>query len=455
VTDSSELCPTEGDRLSAAAETVAETAPRPAVPAAVTKATATAPTGTGATAGPSRRERLALIGVLGALSALGPLSIDLYLPAFPALADDLGSRESSIQLTLTACLAGLALGQAFVGPLSDALGRRRPLLVGLVLYGLASVVCALAPSTAALVAGRFLQGLAGAAGVVIARAVVRDLHTGSAAARFFSRLMLVTGLAPILAPVLGAELLRFTSWRGVFWVLAVVGVLLLGLVAVGLRETLPVARRRDGSLRDTARTYAGLATDRVFMGYALSGGLAFAALFAYISGSSFVLQDMYGITPQGYALLFGVNSLGLTIMSQVNGRLVDRVPLRTLLRSGMIVTAVGGVLAVAVAATGFGGLTGIATALFLVASGIGFVMPNSTALALADHPEAAGTASALLGALQFVVGAVAAPLVGAFADGTALPMAVVIAVAGVGGLAALGVLTRPRPTAPTPALTPR
>ena len=399
-----------------------------------------APVAEEAPARPSRRERLQLIGVLGALSALGPLSIDLYLPAFPALAADFGSRESSIQLTLTACLTGLALGQAFVGPLSDALGRRRPLLIGLALYLLASAVCALAPSTPALVAGRFLQGLAGAAGVVIARAVVRDLHGGSAAARFFSRLMLVTGLAPILAPVLGAELLRYTSWRGVFWVLTVVGVLLLALVVVGLRETLPPDRRRDGSLGDTARTYARLATDRVFMGYALSGGLAFAALFAYISGSSFVLQDVYGISPQGYALLFGVNSLGLTVMSQVNGRLVDRVPLRSLLRAGMIVTAVGGVLAVVAAATGLGGLTGIATALFLVASGLGFVMPNSTALALADHPEAAGTASALLGALQFVVGAVAAPLVGAFADGTALPMAVVIAVAGAGGLVALGVL---------------
>jgi DHA1 family bicyclomycin/chloramphenicol resistance-like MFS transporter len=424
-----------------AAETAAVTAPP--------ETAVTAKAVTEATAPPSLRERIQLVLVLGALSALGPLSIDLYLPAFPALAADLGSRESSIQLTLTACLAGLALGQAFVGPLSDALGRRRPLLIGLGLYVLASAACALAPSTPALVAGRFLQGLAGAAGVVIARAVVRDLHTGSAAARFFSRLMLVTGLAPILAPVFGAELLRLTSWQGLFWMLAVVGVLLLGLVAVGLRETLPRARRREGSLADTARTYARLATDRMFMGYALAGGLAFAALFAYISGSSFVLQDVYGISPQGYGLLFGLNSLGLTLVSQVNGRLVDRVPLRSLLRVGMLITAAGGLLAVVVAATHVGGLAGIATALFLVASGIGFVMPNSTALALADHPEAAGTASALLGALQFVVGAVTAPLVGVFADGTALPMAVVIAVAGLGGLVALGVLTRPQAPAPT------
>jgi DHA1 family bicyclomycin/chloramphenicol resistance-like MFS transporter len=410
-----------------------------AAPPATTPAEATAP--------PTRWERVRLVLVLGALSALGPLSIDLYLPAFPALATDLGSRESSIQLTLTACLAGLALGQAFVGPLSDALGRRRPLLIGLGLYAVASAVCALSPSTPALVAGRFLQGLAGAAGVVVARAVVRDLHAGSAAARFFSRLMLVTGLAPILAPVLGSELLRLTSWQGLFWVLAAVGVLLLGIVAVGLHETLPSARRRDGSLADTARTYRRLATDRVFMGYALSGGLAFAALFAYISGSSFVLQDVYGVSTQTYGVLFGVNSLGLTIVSQLNGRLVDRVPLRSLLRTGLLITAGGALLLVAAAATGLGGLTGIATALFLVTSGIGFVMPNSTALALADHPEAAGTASALLGALQFVVGAAAAPLVGAFGDGTALPMAVVIAVTGVAALVVLGTLARTARTA--------
>jgi DHA1 family bicyclomycin/chloramphenicol resistance-like MFS transporter len=414
---------------------------------AAPETTPSAPVAEEAPAPPSRRERLQLIGVLGALSALGPLSIDLYLPAFPALAADLGSRESSIQLTLTACLAGLALGQAFVGPISDALGRRRPLLIGLGLYVLASVVCALSDSTTALVAGRFLQGLAGAAGIVVARAVVRDLHAGSAAARFFSRLMLVTGLAPILAPVFGSELLRLTSWRGLFWVLTAVGVLLLGLVAVGLRETLPPERRRDGSIADTARTYRTLATDRIFMGYALSGGLSFAALFAYISGSSFVLQGVYGISPQAYGLLFGLNSLGLTIASQVNGRLVDRVPLRTLLRVGLLITSGGGLLLVVVAATDLGGLVGVSTALFLVASGIGFVMPNSTALALADHPEAAGTASALLGALQFVVGAAAAPLVGVFANGTALPMAVVIAVAGVGGLVALGALARPHPTA--------
>jgi DHA1 family bicyclomycin/chloramphenicol resistance-like MFS transporter len=380
--------------------------------------------------------------VLGCLSALGPLSIDLYLPAFPSLAREFGSTESQVQLTLTACLVGLALGQLFVGPLSDAMGRRRPLLVGLAVYVAASAGCALADSTTALVAFRGLQGLAGAAGVVISRAVVRDLYAGSAAAQFFSRLMLVVGLAPILAPVLGAELLRFTSWTGLFWVLAATGVLLLGIIGFGLRETLPAERRREGSLRDTARTYASLLGNRVFMGYALSGGLAFAGMFAYISGSSFVLQDVYGVSAQAYGVLFGLNALGLTLVSQVNGRLVGRISPRRLLWTGLGVTAVGGVLLVSAAVTGVGGLLAITVALFLVVSGIGFVMPNSTALALADHPEAAGTASALLGASQFVIGAVAAPVVGAFADGTALPMSLVIASTGLAALVTLGVLTR-------------
>jgi DHA1 family bicyclomycin/chloramphenicol resistance-like MFS transporter len=396
------------------------------------------------TRAPSRRDRFQLFAVLGALSALGPLSIDLYLPAFPVLSRDLGSSAAGIQLTLTACLVGLALGQLFLGPLSDVLGRRRPLLVGLAVYAAASVVCALSDSATSLVVARFLQGLAGAAGVVISRAVVRDLYAGSAAARFFSRLMLVVGLAPILAPVLGAELLRFTPWPGLFWVLGVVGVLLMVAIAFGLPETLPRERRRSGGLADTARTYVALARDRAFMGYALSGGLAFAAMFAYIAGSSFVFQDVYGVSPQVYALLFGLNALGLTAVSQVNGRLVDRVAPRTLLRLGLLITAAGGLLHLAAVATDVGGLPAIGAALFVVVSGLGFVMPNSTALALADHPEAAGTASALLGAIQFVVGAAAAPLVGAFAGGTPMPMAVVIAASGLLALIALMTLTRGR-----------
>src|SRR5947207_6999129 len=238
------------------------------------------------------------------------MSIDMYLPAFPALARDFHATEAQVQLTLTACFAGLALGQLLYGPVSDALGRRRPLYVGLVSYAAASALCAVAPNVAVLTGLRLVQGLGGAAGIVIARAVVRDLYSGLAAARFFSLLMLVNGLAPMLAPLLGAEVLRFSSWPTVFWLLCGYGlVLLLGVVLV-LPETLPAQRRRRGGLRDTAHTFREIARDRTFLGYALAGGLVFAAMFAYIAGSSFVTQDIYGVSPQAFGVIFGVNALG-------------------------------------------------------------------------------------------------------------------------------------------------
>src|SRR6267143_566798 len=234
--------------------------------------------------------RARLFVLLGGLTAFGPLSIDMYLPALPAIGRDLAASESMIQLTLTACLIGLAIGQVIAGPLSDALGRRRPLLIGVAGYVIASLLCALAPAATILVALRLLQGLAGAAGIVIARAIVRDLYSGSAAARYFSRLILVMGLAPILAPVLGAQLLRFTSWHGIFVVLAMITALLWLGAARGLPETLPPARRRIGSLSDTTQTFRRLAADTEFVGYAAAGGLAFGAMFAYIAVSPFVLK---------------------------------------------------------------------------------------------------------------------------------------------------------------------
>src|SRR5438132_14409570 len=238
---------------------------------------------------PTTAERARLFVLLGGLTAFGPLSIDMYLPGLPAIATDLGASESMIQLTLTACLIGLALGQVVAGPVSDALGRRRPLLVGVAGYAIASLLCALAPSAPALVGLRLLQGLTGAAGIVIARAIVRDMYSGSAAARYFSRLILIMGLAPILSPVLGGQVLRFTSWHGIFLALAVITALLWLGAARGLPETLPVERRRSGSLADTGRTFRRLAKGSLFVGYALSGGLGFGAMFAYIAGSPFVL----------------------------------------------------------------------------------------------------------------------------------------------------------------------
>ncbi|MDX6732677.1 MAG: transporter, family, multidrug resistance protein, partial [Baekduia sp.] len=265
-----------------------------------------------------------LVGVLGSLSAFGPLSIDMYLPALPAMADDLHAAPSLVQLTLTACLLGLAAGQLVGGPISDARGRRGPLLAGLAVYVVASALCALAPSVGVLIALRFVQGAAGSFGIVIGRAVVRDLHEGREAARLFAALILVNGVAPILAPVIGAGILHVTSWRGVFAVLAVIGAGLLVVVAAVLGETLPAADRHAGGLRATLRTFRELLGDRGFVGCVLSAGLAFAAMFAYISGSPFVLQDVYGASPAVFAVLFGINGLGIVLAGRLSSRLSER-----------------------------------------------------------------------------------------------------------------------------------
>ncbi len=385
-----------------------------------------------------------LVLILGALSAFGPLSIDMYLPSLPTLSRDLSASASAAQLTLSACLLGLALGQVIAGPLSDTLGRRRPLLFGLGAYALASLLCAVAPSVNVLIALRLVQGVAGASGIVIARAIVRDRYTGIAAARFFSRLMLVSGIAPIAAPLIGGLLLRFTSWRGVFIVLAIVVTLVLLAAATGLAESLPPDRRQSGELRTTLATFRRLLVDRAFVGYALSCGLAFAAMFSYISGSPFVIQDIYGLSPQAFSLIFGTNALGIGIVGQISGRLVGRVSPRRLLAGGLTATAVGGA-ALLLMVIGHAGLVGILPALFVMVASIGMVLPNATALALADHPRTAGSASALLGVLQFAIGAAAAPLVGVAGPGTALPMALVIALLGISALMTFALLGRRSP----------
>jgi len=386
--------------------------------------------------------RLALIIVLGALTAFGPMSIDMYLPAFPALTRHFHATEAQVQLTLTACLAGLALGQLLYGPVSDALGRRRPLYAGLAAYAAASALCVVAPSVTVLTGLRLVQGLGGAAGIVIARAVVRDLYSGVAAARFFSLLMLVTGLAPMLAPLAGAQVLRFTSWQGVFVVLSGYGLVLLVGVALALPETLQMERRRRGGLRHTLRTFRGLSRDRTFLGYALGGGLVFAAMFAYISGSSFVTQEIYGVSPQVFGLIFGVNALGIVLASQVNSALICRVAPGTLLAVALAVHLAGGLGVLAAVASGSHRLVWLLPPLFLTVAMVGVVLPNTTALALAGHPKAAGSASALLGLGQFVFGAAAAPLVGLGGRGTALPMGIVIASLGLAANVVLHAVTR-------------
>ncbi|GHI89957.1 Bcr/CflA family drug resistance efflux transporter [Streptomyces xanthophaeus] len=376
----------------------------------------------------ARRTGLLVIFMLGGLTALPPLSMDMYLPALPAVTDALNSPAATVQLTLTACLAGMALGQLVIGPMSDKWGRRTPLLTGMVVYVLATALCAFAPTVELLIAFRLLQGLAGAAAIVIARAVVRDLYDGVEMARFFSTLMLVSGVAPIIAPLIGGQVLRFSDWRGVFVVLTGVGALLTLLVWRRLDETLPPERRHTGGVGTALRTMRGLLGDRVFAGYTLAGGFAFAVLFSYIAASPFVIQEIYGASPQAFSLLFGVNSVGLIAAGQINGKLlVGRVSLDKVLTAGLAIAGAASVALLLMSTEVFGkaGLFPVAAALFVLMSSMGLILPNTNAQALMRTPHAAGSASALIGTASFLVGAVASPLVGIAGEDTAVPMAVV------------------------------
>ena len=370
------------------------------------------------------RTRIRFALILGALTAFAPLSIDMYLPALPALRSEFHSSESLVQLTLTACVVGLGFGQLIAGPFADKLGRRGPLLVGLVIDALASAACAFAPSVPALIVLRLIQALAGSAGLVISRAVARDLFSGKALARFFSMLMLVNGLAPILAPVLGGQLLRFTSWRGVFVVLTVLGALLLLACVFTLPETLPKERRTSGKLAATMRTYLRLLTDRGLVGCVLVAGISFGALFTYVSSSSFVFQSVYHLSAQQFSFVFGANSIGIVAFGQLNGRLVNRFDPRKLLATGLGIAAVSGALLLLAVLTGAGLFAVLIPLLFSVSS-IGMIMPNATTLTLSNYPDAAGSASALLGFGQFLIGGLSAPIIG-LGGASTVPMALAI-----------------------------
>jgi DHA1 family bicyclomycin/chloramphenicol resistance-like MFS transporter len=392
--------------------------------------------------------RARLLVILGALSAFGPLSIDLYLPGLPELTSDFDASVSAGQLTLTACLIGLAVGQLVVGPLSDRFGRRPPLLVGLVVYFAASLACAAAPNIWILIALRLVQGLSGSAGIVISRSVVRDLVSGAAAARLFSILMIVVGVAPIVGPIIGGALLHVTSWRGLFVVLAIVDAAILAASARWLPETWPRERRRRAG--DPSVGFHELLRDPFFLTYAVVMGLAFAAMFSYIAGSSFVLEDIHGVSPQTFGVIFAVNAFGIVLFSQASRALVGRVSPQRLLLVGVAASAAAGTALLLIVLAGGAGLPGILPCLFVSVSSLGLIIPNATALALTDYPQAAGSASALLGMLQFGFGALAAPLVGVAGRGTAVPMALMMAAFGVGALATL-MLASSRLRAPAPA----
>ena len=439
-TESTDLRPNDGlvDGETTGQTDGAPLAGAPAIPLQKpADATTTAPS-----ASPTGRRYLQLVLVLGSLIALGPLTIDMYLPALPTMAAEFRASDAAAQFTLTGIMLGLAVGQLVIGPISDAVGRRLPLLVGVVAHGLMSVLCALAPNIATLSVVRVLQGFAGAAISVVAMAVVRDLFSGRRAATLLSHLMLVLGVAPILAPTVGGYLLKITDWRGIFVALGLAAAALVAVAWFGLRETLPVSRRLPARLGATGRTYVSILGDRTFVGLVLVAGLVMAALFSYVAGSPFVLQQLYGLDPQQFGLVFGLNAAGLIAASQTNPWLLRRYSPQQVLSTAVAVGMLSTLTLVVMAALA-APLWAVLVPLFVTVAVCGFSFPNAPALALSRHGEAAGTAAALLGSAQFGIAAAVAPLVGALGTESAVPMAGVMLAAIWLAAASLLVLVRP------------
>lgn len=385
----------------------------------------------------------ALAVVLGLLTIFGPISMDLYLPVLPALTAELESATSTAQLTITACLLGLALGQLIAGPLSDRYGRRRPLLAGVAAYVLTSALCAMSPTIETLIATRFVQGLAGAVGIVIAQAAGRDLYSGRRLVRYYGRLTVLTGLAAIIGPVIGGQLASVTDWRGLFVFLAAVGVAILLASIVVVRETLPPEQRVSGGLTHMAGDFRRLLADRVFLGAVLVSGFTNAAIFAYLSGATYVLQGIYRLSPQEYSFAFGLNSLGFVVFGYLGGRLAEHWSERKTLVMGlgMCTFGAGGLLATAVLHLP---LIAVILSLLTMVSGVAVTTPPATSLALAGYPDIAGTASSLLGVARFAFGGLSAPLVGLGGADDAVPLGLVTIVSAGLAVTAYAITIKPR-----------
>jgi DHA1 family bicyclomycin/chloramphenicol resistance-like MFS transporter len=385
----------------------------------------------------------ALIAVLGALTAVAPLATDMYVPGFPEMGSSLRATDSAVQLSMTAFLAGLVLGQMLIGPLSDGLGRRRLLISGTSAFAALTLVCAFAPNIQVLIGARFLEGVAGAAGMVLARAAITDWFHGPDIPRFFAMLSLVLGVAPVVAPVIGGAILSVSTWRAVFLVLAVVGVLLVLAVVARVPESLPPDRRHKGGIGSTFRTMGGLLRERTFTGYVLTLGFSGAALFTYIAGSSFVFENIYGVSATQYSLVFAVNAVGMLLAGALFGVLARRIRMNTLLAAGVTIAAAGVIGQVVLLATAGGSLAGTWACLFVTLAGVGMVFPASMSLGQTLGRRAPGAASALLGGTQFLLGALASPLVGLFGTSSVTPMALIMLAALACAVLALTLLARP------------
>ncbi|CAD5107286.1 multidrug effflux MFS transporter [Zestomonas carbonaria] len=383
---------------------------------------------------------LRILLILGALSAFGPLAVDFYLPSFPTLAKAFSTDVEHVQLSLAVYFAGLAIGQLLYGPLADRLGRRVPLLAGVALFTLASLACALAPSLEWLIAARFVQALGGCAGMVVTRAVVRDLCDPIASARVFSQMMLVMGLAPMLAPLLGGWLLTLSGWQSIFYALTLFSALCGLAVALWLPESMPADMPR-APLSGALGSYRRLFGDGVFIGHALTGGLVMGGMFAYISGSPFVFIELYGVPPEHYGWLFGTNALGFILVGQVNARMLHWRGPDFWLRRAVWVYLFSALTMLGLAAFRPAELWPLLIPLFLCIASLGAILPNTAACAMAGQGQNAGVASGLLGSLQFCIAAGASALVGVLHDGTAMPMGEAIALCGLAAVT-VALLTR-------------
>ncbi|MGE9755449.1 MFS transporter [Bacillus inaquosorum] len=393
---------------------------------------------------PTGKERLALAFLLGMLAILGPLNIDMYLPSFPEIADDLSASASLVQLSLTACLVGLTIGQLIVGPVSDARGRRKPLLICIFLFALSSLFCALSPNITTLVAARFLQGFTASAGLVLSRAIVRDVFTGRELSKFFSLLMVITAVAPMVAPMTGGAilLLPFATWHTIFHVLTIIGFLLVLLIALRLKETLPPEKRIPSSIGTSVKTMGSLLKDRSFMGYALTVGFIHGGSFAYVSGTPFVYQDIYGVSPQVFSILFGINGLAIISGSFIIGRFGGIIHEKSLLRMAVITAMIATAVLLTMTMI-HGPLATLVISIFIYMITIGMVLTSTFTLAMEKQGHRAGSASALLGMLPLLLGSIVSPLVG-INETTAIPMgAIMFVTAVIGSLAFFG-LTKER-----------
>lgn len=379
---------------------------------------------------------------LGMLAAIAPLSTDMYLPALPSMMTAFGVTPSVIQLTLTASMTGMALGQIAVGPISDDKGRRLPLMVGMAIFTLSTVGCILSSSIAVFLLFRFIQGCAGGAGIVLSRAIARDICKGSALTRLFAMLMLVNGIAPILAPVIGGQILRFAPWEGIFVLVALVGLVLTASAGI-MHETLPKRRRISGGMTASLRGFAALFRQPYFMGHCIMQCFGFAAFFSYISGSSFVFQNVYGVSAQTFSYIFGVNGIGLMIAGAVTGRMTGRVADWKLLCSALLLAAVGSVLLLASFWWDLP-LPVVIVLLFLTVSPLAMMGTSSFSMAMQDQGRNAGSASALIGFFSMISGAVMAPVVGIAGDHTAIPMGIVMVIGEIGALLTFYALIYPR-----------